>query len=83
MPPNPHAKATRCEYNPALCIGNLHLGRPLDGLEVTKGIGAERDGPRDSNRWCGATRPSLSMFESSSSKSPGLTLSRGRHLALC
>jgi hypothetical protein len=34
-------------------------------------------GPRGSNRWCRATRPSLSMFELSTLKSSGLTPSRG------
>ena len=33
--------------------------------------------PCGSNRWCGATRPSLPMFESSALKSPRLTPSRG------
>jgi len=30
-------------------------------------------GPYGFNRWCGATRPSLPMFESFASKPPGLT----------
>jgi hypothetical protein len=34
-------------------------------------------GPCGSNRWCGATRPSLPVSESSALKSPELTPSRG------
>jgi hypothetical protein len=45
MPPNPHAKVTRYEHDPASCIGNPQLGRPLDGLEDEKRIGVDRDGP--------------------------------------
>jgi hypothetical protein len=30
MPPNPHAKATHREHDPASCIGNLHLGQKRD-----------------------------------------------------
>jgi hypothetical protein len=44
--------------------------------------GREKMAPRGSNRWCRATQPSLPVFESSALKSPGLTPSGGRHLAL-
>ena len=79
---NLRERATHRRYDPESYLGNLLLGPSLDGLEATKGSGHDKMGPYGSYRWCGATRPSHPVFKSSALKSPRLTPSGGRHLAL-
>ena len=41
-PLNLQARVTHHEHDPMSCLGKLFLGRPLEGLEATKGIGVGR-----------------------------------------